>query len=391
MSSAISSKGADTPAPRGGAALLLGAGLCGFDAGMVGYVLPAMRAETGADPLLASWIVTLYIVGTLAAIPLAGVLVRRWGGAMVFRACAAVAVAGAAAAFFARDPVTLVAARLVQGIGMGPLLPVAAATVAVGWPAARQGRFMGFISLAYGVCYLGATGVAPWLLGFGWRMVFAASAGIALAALLLARETGTGRLELGRASLQPMQASREMTAIAALALGTGIGQAVVIFFPTLAVQRLGVAPGEAALLMLPLVVAGVATTVGIMARLDRVGARTLLAAGAVLTLAGTVLAAFPPASRPLFLLAAGVLGVGITLLCGGPLRYAAGKAAPAAEQGPAQGAVALLTNVGVLGGSVILGAVGASGLDEQAALQLALGVVSALMLATFVPVVRLRR
>ena len=60
MSSATSSNGLPTPAPRGGAALLLGAGLCGFDAGMVGYVLPAMRADTGADALLASWIVTRF-------------------------------------------------------------------------------------------------------------------------------------------------------------------------------------------------------------------------------------------------------------------------------------------------------------------------------------------
>jgi len=47
---------------------------------MIGYVLPAMRADTGASALVASWLLSLYVVGTLVAIPTAGLAVRRRSG-----------------------------------------------------------------------------------------------------------------------------------------------------------------------------------------------------------------------------------------------------------------------------------------------------------------------
>jgi MFS family permease len=381
VSSAISNSSV-----RDGLGLLVGAGVAGFDAGMIGYVLPAMRADTGADALVASWLVSVYVAGQLAAIPVAAWAVRRAGGATAFRACAALAALGALLAFLARDTSVLVAARLVQGLGIGPLLPVAAAIVATQWAPERQGRLMGLLSLAYGLCYLGSTVVAPWALGLGWRTMFGFScAAAAIAAIATARDTGAPALELGR-PLLGVDVNRQTVALALLSLGTGVGQAVVVYFPTLAVQRLRVSPGEAAVLMLPLVVAGVGTTVAITALLDRLGAKTILTAGAVATLTGVAVAAFAPPLRALFLIAAALLGVGITALCGGPLRYAAGRAVPASQQGPAQGGVALLTNVGVLAGSAMIGAVGARGMDERAALEFAMGIACALIAFTLAPV-----
>ena len=374
-----------------GAALLLGAALCGFDAGMIGYVLPAMRADLGVDALMASWLVTLYVAGTLAAIPLAGFAVRRLGGTAVFAACAAVAAAGAAGAFLARDPAAIAAARAVQGLGMGPLLPVAAAIVAMQWPAERQGRAMGYISLAYGVFYLGATGIAPWVLSLGWRAVFAFSALAALAALAASRALGAARIVLATPTLEAVQGSRTMLAVAALSLGTGVGQAAVTYFPSLAVTRLGVTPSQAALLMLPLVVAGLAATLAVTVWLDRVGAKAILAGGAALTLAGVALAAFAPPGRLAFLAGAALLGTGICALCGGPLRYAAARAVAARDQGPAQAAVALSTNVGLLAASLVLGAIGGRAGDAISAIQVAFAVACAFMAAAFVPVVALRR
>src|SRR5258708_31001988 len=80
---------------------------------------------------------------------------------------------------------------------------------------------------------------------------------------------------------------------------------------------------------------------------------------------------------------AGLLGLGITGLCGGPLRYAAARAMPAGAQGLAQSAVALATNVGLLGGSIVIGSLAAIGGDERAALQMALLATCPGMAATF--------
>ena len=384
MSSAISSR-----ATRSGAALLVGAMACGFDAGMIGYVLPAMRADTHASALTASLLVSVYVVGMIFAIPAAGEALRRFGGRRVFHCCAALAVVGAFIAFGSREPVLLVVARLLQGMGLGPLLPLAAAIVAIEWPSERQGRMMGLLSLTYGVCYLGATVAAPWILRLGWRATFACSCGIAALAAVTRAPAASGGADVTPRLRDTTHIVRRMAPIAAISFGTGIGQALVIFFPMLAVHRHEVVPADSAILMLPLVVAGVGTMLVITAMLDRIGAKTILIAGAVTALGGAVLGALAPAGRISFLVAAALLGAGITALCGGPLRYAAARTVHRDQQGPAQAVVALLTNIGVLAGSSVLGVLGARGSDERAAIEAAMAIACALMAAALSPVIAL--
>jgi len=390
-----SSSGAGTAAGpavgTGAAALLLGAALAGLDAGAIGYVLPALRAETGASPLQASWLVSMYVVGTLAGIPAAAFAVRAQGAERVFRVCALLSAAGALLVVLGGHALVVLCGRLMQGLGQGPMLPVAAALIASRWPEGRQGRMMGAISMAYGIAFLGGVILVPMLLALGWRSVFLLMLGLAAAALASMRGAGSGRdRAVPAGSLVALLRNGEMRAVAVLALGTGMGQAVVILFPTLAVQRLGIAPAASGWLMLPLALGGVAATVGVMMVLDRIGARRLLAGGGVLTLAGVLLAAAGPASSAAFLAGAGLLGLGITGLSGGPLRYAAARALGAVQQGPAQGAVALLTNVGVLSGSVLLGTLAGLGSDERAALEAAMLAACALMGGSFLAVLALR-
>jgi MFS family permease len=381
VDSAISS----SATAKGAAALLIGAALVGFDGGAIGLLLPAVRADIGADPEQASWLVSLYALGSLAAIPTAGVAVRRFGGDAVFRVGAAMAVAGALMAFVSPGIAPLLGARLLQGVAQGPLLPVAAALIAVRWPPERQGRLMGAMSLAYGAAFLGGMTLTPLLLMAGWRIVFVVMGAAAVAALLAPLRPAAAPTASHAAVVSGIERSRELAAIAVLALGTGIAQVAVVFFPTLAVQRLGVTAPGAGILMLPLAVAGICATLGVTAMLDRMGAKRLVATGAVCAVAGVLLAAAAPASRTMFLVGAAVLGVGIAALSGGPLRYAAARAVGAAEQGPAQAGVALATNVGVTGGSLMLGALAARGTDERAAIEMAMIVACGVMAVLFLP------
>lgn len=367
-------------------ALIGGALLAGFDAGAIGFVLPAMRAATGASAQAASWLLSVFVAATLVAVPLCAVAVRRWGAPRLLRACIAFAALAAASATLAPGTGTVLAARALQGLAHGPLLPLAAAVVVMHWPPQRQGRLIGLISLGYGLAFLAAMVGTPWLLQFGWRSGFAMSCALALATLALPLPAHTGAATVDLATPNGMWRSllcRPMLAIAVLAFGTGVGQAVLVWFPTLAVARLGVAMTDTSLLMLPLVAGGLAATLLVIALLDRLGARPLVFGGALLTLAGVLLAAAAPASHVAFMAGAAVLGLGITGLCGGPLRYAAARARPMAEQGLAQGSVALLTNLGVLGGSILLGVLAGRGGDTRAAIEGALLLACALMAVAF--------
>jgi MFS family permease len=404
--------------PTRAAALMIGCALGGFDAGAVGYVLPALRAATGADAATASWLVSAYVVGLLVGIPLAGGAAGRFGAASLFRGCLALALGGAALALLTDSIVALLVARVLQGLGQGPLLPLAATLVAQHWPVERQGRLVGALSLAYGAAFLAATVVTPPLLELGWRASFVLSMAAAAAALLAARgraasapaaqvvldapPTPQGGAEAGAGpgppAHQPSPAlaglrglwTGEMAAIGVLSLGTGIGQAMLVWFPTLAIVRLGVSTAATSLLMLPLVVGGIAATLAITVWLDRLGARRLLAIGAVATLLGLLVALLVAPSRMAFMVGAGLFGLGIVGLCGGPLRYAAARAISASGQGLAQSAVALLTNVGLLAGNIVLGALASAGRDDRSGTETALLTTGALMVASFAALWALR-
>lgn len=378
---------------RGTIALLAGAALAGFDAGAVGFVLPALRAATGADAASASAVVWVYVLGTLVAITVGGWASTHWAPARLLRCALVLALAGAAWAALAQGTTQLAAARLLQGLGQGPLLPLAATLVAARWPAGRQGRLNGALSLAYGVSFLGATQIAPWLLAqAGWRAGFMASAVVALLALAGSVHLPPGTVPRERAGAAPRRWWRgEMMAVGAIALGTGVGQAVLVWLPTVALARLAASPLSTGLLMLPLVAGGLASTAVVTLWLDRVGARPLIAAGALFTLAGVALVVLAPATVALFAAGSAALGLGVTALCGGPLRVVATQSRPGPVQGRAQAAVALLTNLGLLAGSVLLGQVAAAAPSDRRGVEWALLAAAACMLPCFAAIAGLRR
>lgn len=292
------------------AALLLACTIAGFEAGAVGYVLPAMREALAADTYTASWLVSAYVMGMLAGIPLAGIAALRFGAGPLLWIALAVSMGGAALALLGHSFAVLLVARVLQGFGHGPIPALATALVAQRWPAERQGRTLGTLSLTYGV-----------------------------------------------------------------------GQALLVWFPTVAIARVGVPAAATAVPMLPLVVGGIAATLAITAWLDRLGARVVVAASAFAALAGLLVAVLMPPSLAAFMAGVGLFGFGVVGLCGGPLRYAVAQMLPAHAQAPAQSAVTLLTDLGLLGGTMLVGATA-----EGAGIERALLAAGAAMAVSFLAI-----
>lgn len=378
---------------RGVPALLAAAALVGFDGGALGFVLPGFRAATGADAATASAVVWVYVLGTLVAIALGGWASSHASPARLLRAGLVLALGGALGAALGPNPLAVAAARGVQGLGQGALLPLAATLIAARWPAARQGRLNGALAMGYGLAYVGATLLAPLLLGWGgWRAAFMASAALAAVALL-------GSLRLPAAAPAPRPPGEpvrrwwrgRMLAVMALAAGTGVGQAVLVWLPTVAQLRLGVSAGAAAGLMVPMLLGGLLATVLLTAWLDRIGPPRMLAGGALLCLAGVALVGLWAPAKAVFAAGGGALGLGVAILCGAPLRVLAAQARPGAAQGRAQAAVALATNVGLLAGTLLLGWVSATAADDRQGVERALAVAGAVMLPAFAVLATFRR
>jgi EmrB/QacA subfamily drug resistance transporter len=142
---------------------------------MVVTVLPALMRSlhipyTRLDD--AAWIVTGYLLGYTVAMPLFGRLADVRGRRPVFIAALAVFVVGSVLCVFARGLPWLVAARVIQAIGGGALVPVAMVVAATLLPGRR----------AFALGLVGAAAEAGGVLGplygatlsqlWGWKTIF---------------------------------------------------------------------------------------------------------------------------------------------------------------------------------------------------------------------------
>ena len=93
----------------------------------------------------ASWTITGYLLGYVAAMPIIGRLSDVWGRRRLFVASMLLFMAGSVLVALSPSLWLLVGARVFQAVGAGALLPVSIAIVGDLFPAERRGGPMGFL------------------------------------------------------------------------------------------------------------------------------------------------------------------------------------------------------------------------------------------------------
>lgn len=186
-----------------------GAFLSGLELMITAVALPAIVVDLADWTQLrpASWIINGYLLVSIVVMPLAGQLADRSGVRRVFLWALVVFIAGSVLAGRATGLGDLIAARLLQAVGGGALVPVATAAASHLFEGAARPRALGavgaltFLGMAAGPFAgawimqsihpaaalegLGITGGLRDALGASWRYVFYLNVPIGLATLAL--------------------------------------------------------------------------------------------------------------------------------------------------------------------------------------------------------------
>jgi MFS family permease len=139
-----------------------------------------------------TWVVTATLLTATAAIPIWGKLADLFRKQRLLQVAAAVFIAGSVAAGLSQNAGELIAARALQGVGVGGLQALVQITLAAMIPPRERGRYAGYTSSATAISTIGG----PLLGGFivdtswlGWRWCFFIGIPFAILALILVQRT----------------------------------------------------------------------------------------------------------------------------------------------------------------------------------------------------------
>jgi EmrB/QacA subfamily drug resistance transporter len=148
--------------------------------------LDTIRRELGTSTTALQWTLTAYSVSFAALLMTGAALGDRFGRRRMLAIGLGVFVAGSAAAALSSDVGTLVAARVVQGVGAAFILPLGLTIVAATFPPDRRGTAIGVLEGVSGLAVIAGPLVGGMIVShLAWEWVFWVNVPIGLLAIPL--------------------------------------------------------------------------------------------------------------------------------------------------------------------------------------------------------------
>ena len=166
--------------------LLTGAFLPILDFNVVNLALPAIRQDLGATSSDVQFVISAY-AATYAVFLITGGRLGDWlGRKQMFMLGVAGFTLASVLCGFAWSPAVLIAGRILQGLTATIMAPQVLASIRVLFPAAEQGRALGFYGATFGlanICgqVLGGVLVSAHPFGLAWQAIFLINVPIGLA------------------------------------------------------------------------------------------------------------------------------------------------------------------------------------------------------------------
>ncbi|MFJ6217187.1 DHA2 family efflux MFS transporter permease subunit [Streptomyces sp. NPDC092296] len=167
--------------------MVLGGMMSYLDATIVNVGISTLGGHFRATLATIEWVTTGYLLAVALSIPLAGWALARFGAKRMWLLGLTVFLLGSTLCAFAWNAESLIAFRVVQGLGGGMVDPIMMTVVAGAAGPARIGRVMGLVSVPITLGPVVGPIVGGLLLdNFSWQWMFLVNVPFALAAIILA-------------------------------------------------------------------------------------------------------------------------------------------------------------------------------------------------------------
>ncbi|WP_220501350.1 MFS transporter [Microbispora sp. H10670] len=172
--------------------LMLGMFVAILSSTVVANALPTITAELHADETTYTWVITATLLATTVSTPIWGKLADLFSKKLLIQLGLTVYVIGSAIAGLSQNPSMLIAARVVQGLGVGGLTALAQVIMAAMIPPRERGRYSGYLGAVFAVGTIGGPLIGglivdtSWL---GWRWCFYVGVPFAIISLIVLQKT----------------------------------------------------------------------------------------------------------------------------------------------------------------------------------------------------------
>ncbi|MGB9921035.1 MAG: DHA2 family efflux MFS transporter permease subunit [Moorellales bacterium] len=166
---------------------LIGPFMAILDSTIVNVAIPTMMRVFNVDTVTIEWVITIYMLALGVVVPLSGWMGDRLGLRRLYVLSLALFTLGSALCALSWNVNSLIAARVIQALGGGMIMPTVMAMVFRLVPGGRFGSGMGI----FGIALLVAPAIGPTLGGYlveyvGWRWIFTINLPVGLLGILLA-------------------------------------------------------------------------------------------------------------------------------------------------------------------------------------------------------------
>ncbi|WP_434742590.1 MDR family MFS transporter [Micromonospora sp. SH-82] len=156
--------------------------LAALDQTIVGTALPTIVGELGGIDHY-SWVVTAYLLASTASTPLYGKMADLYGRRPVFLFSIVTFLVGSLLAGLSQNMTQLILTRGVQGIGAGGLMTLAFTIISDVVSPRERGRYQGLFGAVFGVSSVAGPLVGGYFAETNWRWIFYINVPLAILAI----------------------------------------------------------------------------------------------------------------------------------------------------------------------------------------------------------------